>query len=116
MGTLDHLKCEACSVNAHRLSADEIASLMPDVPHWELIEDGTIQKLKRVFRTDNFIQSIALTNAIAEQAEKENHHPQLIVEYSSVTVIWWTHKIHGLHKNDFIMAYHTSTLYANMAG
>ncbi|WP_430814785.1 4a-hydroxytetrahydrobiopterin dehydratase [Carboxylicivirga sp. RSCT41] len=111
MSQLSNMKCEACSINAHRLSADEIDSLMPDVQGWELIVDHDIKKLKRVFYTDNFIESMSFTNAIAELAEEVNHHPQIIVEYSSVTIVWWTHKIKGLHKNDFIMAYRSAVLF-----
>jgi 4a-hydroxytetrahydrobiopterin dehydratase len=54
---------------------------------------------------------MAFTNAVAKLAESADHHPQLIVEYSSVTVLWWTHAIQGLHKNDFIMAAKTSMLF-----
>ncbi|WP_430812890.1 MULTISPECIES: 4a-hydroxytetrahydrobiopterin dehydratase [unclassified Carboxylicivirga] len=111
MNQLSSMKCEACSVNAHRLSSDEAESLMSDIAGWSLLDDSGIQKLKRIFSTENFRQSISFTNAIAELAETEQHHPQIVVEYSSVTVFWWTHKINGLHKNDFIMAAKTSNLY-----
>jgi len=47
---------------------------------------------------------VAFTNKIALVAEKEDHHPLIITEYGRVTVDWWTHKIKGLHQNDFIMA------------
>ena len=33
-------------------------------------------------------------------------------EWGRVTVTWWTHKIKGLHRNDFIMAARTDRLYA----
>ncbi len=38
-------------------------------------------------------------------------HPALLTEWGKVTVSWWTHKIRGLHKNDFIMAAKTDQLY-----
>ena len=47
---------------------------------------------------------------IAYISEKDGHHPQLIVDWGKTTVIWWTHKINGLHKNDFIMAAKTDTV------
>lgn len=110
MSQLSNLKCEACSVNAKKLTAGEIDSLMPEINGWKLIVDQDVQKLKRVFYTDNFNESMLFTNAIAKLAESENHHPLIVTEYASVTVIWWTHKINGLHKNDFIMANKTSLL------
>jgi 4a-hydroxytetrahydrobiopterin dehydratase len=42
--------------------------------------------------------------------ELEDHHPLIITEWGRVTVQWWTHKIHGLHQNDFIMAAKTDVL------
>jgi 4a-hydroxytetrahydrobiopterin dehydratase len=34
-----------------------------------------------------------------------------VTEWGKVTVTWWTHKIDGLHRNDFIMAAKTEDLY-----
>jgi 4a-hydroxytetrahydrobiopterin dehydratase len=45
-------------------------------------------------------------------AEAEDHHPAIVTEWGRVTVTWWTHKIRGLHRNDFIMAAKTDRLYA----
>ena len=36
--------------------------------------------------------------------------PTLLTEWGRVTVTWWTHKIHALHRNDFIMAAKTDAL------
>jgi 4a-hydroxytetrahydrobiopterin dehydratase len=33
-----------------------------------------------------------------------------------VTVTWWTHKIRGLHRNDFIMAARSDQAYATAEG
>ena len=43
-------------------------------------------------------------------AEIEDHHPLIILEWGKVTVKWWSHKINGLHKNDFICAAKTDLL------
>jgi 4a-hydroxytetrahydrobiopterin dehydratase len=48
---------------------------------------------------------------VGEQAEEEGHHPALLTEWGKVTVTWWTHKIGGLHHNDFIMAARTDELF-----
>lgn len=111
MDQLSKLKCEACDASAKLLSADEIELLLPQVQGWKIIVDSGIQKLKCDFATRNYTKSVAFTNAIAEMAEAINHHPQIILEYASVTVIWWSHNIKGLHKNDFIMASKTSELF-----
>jgi len=54
---------------------------------------------------------VAFTNKIAMISEKEDHHPLIITEWGRVTVQWWSHKIKGLHKNDFIMAAKTDELF-----
>jgi len=52
----------------------------------------------------------SLTNRVGALAEAEGHHPALLTEWGRVTVTWWTHKIRGLHRNDFIMAAKTDGL------
>ena len=43
-------------------------------------------------------------------ADKEDHHPKIVLEWGLVTVFWWSHAIKGLHKNDFICAAKTDSL------
>ena len=43
-------------------------------------------------------------NQVAGIAESEGHHPDLSVGWGYCTVRLQTHKIGGLHENDFIMA------------
>ena len=57
-------------------------------------------------------ESLAFTNQVAKIAEDQGHHPVLITEWGIVSVTWWTHKIKGLHRNDFIMAAKTDQIYA----
>lgn len=111
MAALSELTCEACSKQTRRLTKDKIDTLLSELSGWEIIVESNIKKLKCQFITENYQQSILFTNAVARLAESINHHPQIIIEYSSVTVIWWTHVIHGLHSNDFIMAAKTSDLF-----
>ena len=110
MTKLNQMKCEACDGSGKPLSPNEIQTFMQEVCEWSLIENSGTQKLRRVFNTKNYEKSISFVNAIAQLAESVNHHPLLIVEYSTVTVEWWSHNINGLHKNDFIMAAKTSDL------
>lgn len=108
MSELSELQCEACHSNSVLLTTDEIESRLPDVPGWEVVTESGINKLSRSFKTGNYANTMLFTNAVAELAESMDHHPLLVVEYSSVTVIWWSHKIKGLHLNDFIMAAKTT--------
>ena len=67
-------------------------------------KEKELKKLKKEFSFSNYSDSIAFTNKVADMADQEDHHPQIILEWGKVTVIWWSHKIKGLHKNDFICA------------
>jgi len=57
-------------------------------------------------------EALEFTNKIGDIAEQEGHHPVIVTEWGRVKVSWWTHKIKGLHQNDFIMAAKTNELYS----
>ena len=97
-------KCVACRAGEPTLTNAEIAELQPQLPDWQLKEVEGMRRLERVFKFKNFAQALEFTNKIGAIAEEENHHPLIITEWGKVTINWWTHKIGGLHKNDFIMA------------
>jgi len=111
MSELAQMKCVACRGGEPTLTDDEIAELRPDVPEWDVIEVEGVKRLERAFKLKNFIEAIALTNKVAMTAEKEDHHPLIVTEWGRVKVQWWTHKIKGLHQNDFIMAAKTDKLF-----
>ncbi len=111
MEQLTTLKCVACRGDEPVLTADEIAKLLPQVPEWQLIERDGTKRLERVFKLKNFVQALAFTNQVGRIAEEEGHHPALLTEWGQVTVTWWTHKIKGLHRNDFIMAAKTTQIF-----
>ena len=110
MESLTQMKCVACRRDAPTVTEAEIAELHPQVPDWEIIDVADIARLQRVFAFDDFAQAIAFTDAVAAIAEEEGHHPALLTEWGRVTVTWWTHKIKGLHRNDFVMAAKTDEL------
>ena len=102
--------CVACRRDSPRVTATGIEELKPQVPNWDLVEQGGIPRLARVFRFTNFAEALAFTNRVGVLAETEGHHPALLTEWGRVTVTWWSHKIHGLHRNDFVMAAKTDSL------
>lgn len=110
MTELAQMKCVACRGGEPLLTDEEIAALQPEVPGWQVIEVEGVKRLERTFKLKNFIEAMAFTNKIAMVAEKEDHHPLIVTEWGRVRVQWWTHKIKGLHKNDFIMAAKTDQL------
>jgi 4a-hydroxytetrahydrobiopterin dehydratase len=112
MAVLTEMKCVPCRGGEPTLTSAEIPQLSPQVPQWRVIEIDSIKRLERVFKFKNFVDALAFTNKVGEIAEAEGHHPSLLTEWGKVTVTWWTHKIRGLHRNDFIMAAKTDQLCA----
>lgn len=113
MVDLSERSCEACRADAPKATEEEIAQLMPGIPEWERIEESGVERLRRAFSFPDFASALAFTNKVGELAEGEGHHPSILTEWGRVTVCWWTHKIGGLHANDFIMAAKTDALSRN---
>ncbi|HEV8354596.1 MAG TPA: 4a-hydroxytetrahydrobiopterin dehydratase [bacterium] len=111
MESLTAMKCTACREGEPTVTDAEMAALLPQIPQWKVVERDGIKRLERVFTFKDFAQALAFTNRVGAAAEDEGHHPALLTEWGKVTVTWWTHKIRGLHRNDFIMAAKTDRLH-----
>ena len=113
MPELSNEKCVACRRDAPRVTEAEVAELKPQIPGWELVERDGIPRLERVFAFPDFSRAVGFSTRVALLAEADGHHPAILTEWGRVTVTWWTHKIRGLHRNDFIMAAKTDALLAD---
>ena len=111
MTSLAQFQCVPCRGGEPTLTDEEIASLRPEAPDWMVVEREGVLRLERLFKFKNFVQAMEFTNRLGELAEEQGHHPTILTEWGKVTVTWWTHKIKGLHRNDFIMAAKTDELY-----
>lgn len=112
MSHLAEENCEACRLGAPQLSSREIAELRVQIPAWRLVEEEGVKKLRREFSFTNFADAMSFAVRVGDLAEAHSHHPALTVEWGRVTVLWWTHKIRGLHRNDAVMAAKTDNLFA----
>jgi 4a-hydroxytetrahydrobiopterin dehydratase len=115
MSNLTQLKCVRVQANDPPLNDGEIALLKPEIPDWSLVERAGQPSLERVFKFKDFSRALAFTDRVGALAEAEDHHPALLTEWGRVTVTLWTHRIKGLHRNDFIMAAKTDGLYRDFA-
>ena len=110
MNGLSQESCEACRADAPQVSDEELKELISNIPDWNIeVRDGVMQ-LEKSFTFSDFVKALTFTNQVGEIAESEGHHPSLLTEWGKVTVTWWSHKIKGLHRNDFIMAARTDDL------
>ena len=93
------------------ISEADIAELLTEVPEWIINTVDGVPRLKRTYKFKNFLGALAFTNAVGEIAEAEGHHPLITLTWGQATIEWWTHDIGGLHRNDFIMAAKSDSLY-----
>jgi 4a-hydroxytetrahydrobiopterin dehydratase len=110
MTELAERRCVSCRSGDPPLTDEQIAELHPQVADWRLKEVEGVKRLERAFKFKDFAEALAFTDKVGELAEQAAHHPLLVTEWGRVTVQWWTHKIKGLHQNDFIMAARTDRL------
>jgi len=110
MNQLTQKTCVACRVGAPLATEEETNEFMSQLPNWDIVEENGINRLQRLISFNNFVDAMAFTQKVADLAEDENHHPAVLTEWGKVTVSWWTHKINGLHVNDFILAAKTDQL------
>jgi 4a-hydroxytetrahydrobiopterin dehydratase len=104
MRDLTNQQCSACRSGAPRATEAEISDFKQNIPEWTLVDRNAIQRLERAFSFRNFAEALTFTNRVGALAEEQGHHPAILTEWGKVTVTLWTHKIRGLHQNDFIMA------------
>jgi 4a-hydroxytetrahydrobiopterin dehydratase len=107
MTTLSEQVCEACRADAPALNAAQISELLAQLPDWQVETRHGIKQLERVYALRDFAAALSFTQQVGQLAESFGHHPAILTEWGRVTVTWWTHKIKGLHRNDFIMAART---------
>ena len=97
-------ECEACRIDARKLTGEEITRYARELPEWRVETVDGVPRLHRSCEFRNFADALAFTNRVGELAETIGHHPLLVTEWGRVTVEWWTHKIKGLHEIDFALA------------
>ena len=100
--------CTPRKGHEHRLAPARVRELLPDVPGWEVVEEG--HALSRTFTFKDYYRTIAFVNALAYMANREDHHPDLSVHYDRCVVRYSTHDVGGLSENDFICAARTNAL------
>ena len=94
--------CVPCRGGVAPLEEAQARELLAMTPGWELLDAGT--KIRRAFKLADFVAALGLVNRIGDLAETEGHHPDFTFGWGYCNVLLYTHKIKGLHQNDFIMA------------
>ena len=85
---------------ADLIKADEAKIRLKKVPEWELEK----KHIERTFEFDDFTDAIDFVNAVAEVAEEEEHHPDIDIRYTNVTLRLVTHDSGGITAKDVELA------------
>ena len=83
-----------------KLPQAELDRALRDLPGW-LVKDGAITK---TFKHESFAEAIVFVNAVAHLAELANHHPDIDIRYTNVTLSLVTHDQGGITDKDVNLA------------
>jgi 4a-hydroxytetrahydrobiopterin dehydratase len=101
MTELADKKCVPCRGGVPPLKGNEVKKLHKSVPRWSVADE---HHLKREFKFPDFAKALAFVNRVGTLAEKQGHHPDILLAWGKAEITLWTHKVNGLTESDFIMA------------
>lgn len=78
----------------------EVAERLAAMPRWARRDDA----IERTWEFPDFVHSMRFVQAVAAEAERVQHHPDITVRYSRVTLTLSTHDAAGISVKDFDFA------------
>ena len=113
MSNLTNQNCEACEIGAPLVPESYQAKLLEGLDGWE-IDNTAISKLVCKYKFLSYKKASTFVDLIVDLAESEDHHPKITLEWGLVHLEWWSHKIEGLHMNDFICAAKSNKIFQSL--
>ena len=83
-----------------KMTEAEIAEALKATPEWSEL-NGAIQ---RTFQFKDFVEAMKFVNAVAQDAERDQHHPDILIRWNKVTLTLSTHDAGGITAKDFALA------------
>ena len=81
-------------------------------PEWKIGKNEKgVPHIERVHHVSKFLVGIAFVGKVAEAAEANNHHPDIIINYKRITIRYWTHTASGVTLADLQMAQEINQLF-----
>ena len=80
-----------------RLNRNEVMQRIARLNGWSLEGDA----IRKEYTFPSFADAIAFVNRLAPEADKADHHPDILVSYKRVTLTYSTHSEGGLTAKDF---------------
>ena len=88
------------------LGKDELKAWLASHASWS----AESQKLVRTLTFPDFQAALTAANLLGEEAERANHHPDLVVGWQKLRVEWSTHDVGGISNLDIQLAARTDEL------
>jgi 4a-hydroxytetrahydrobiopterin dehydratase len=103
---------QRCTHGAPKLGEAELASLLEQLPAWQLCATLTGKRIERSYEFRDYHETIAFVNALAWMVHAQDHHPDLVVRYRHCQVGYTTHSAgHAVSLNDVICAAKADAIY-----
>lgn len=83
-----------------KLTAKQVETGLKNLPEWT----STGETIQRTVRFPDFVAAMAFVNRIAAEAERGQHHPDILIRYNKVTLTLSTHDAGGLTEKDMHLA------------
>ena len=81
-------------------------------PEWKIKHNEKgMPYIERVKHAHSFMEGIDFVHQVAELAEENNHHPDIMIQYKRISVRYWTHTTSGVTLADVQMAQKVDTLF-----
>ena len=82
-------------------TATQIIASLAQLEDWKLSGDGTDVAIEKTYAFANYLETMGFVNAVAFMAERQDHHPEMLVTYNRCTLRWNTHDVGGISSSDF---------------
>jgi 4a-hydroxytetrahydrobiopterin dehydratase len=80
-----------------KLARDDAERRVKSLNGWTLDGDA----IRKQFTFKDFLAAVAFVNRLAPEAERADHHPDILINYKRVTLTYSTHSEGGLTDKDF---------------
>lgn len=99
-------RCKFIPKGGKAMKDADAKALLNAVPGWKM----RAKKISRRFQFETYEAGLGFVSALGWIAQREEHHPEIVLGYKTATVTFSTHAVNGLSHNDFICAAKASAL------
>ena len=104
MTSLADRNCVPCRGGVPALKGAQLSEILQQLPQhaqWTVVQE---HHLTRSYKFPDFKSALAFVNRVADIAEDQGHHPDILLGWGKAEITTWTHAVDGLTESDFILA------------